>query len=285
LLGFNMIKKVLHIAGSDPSGGAGVELGNSFFTTKSIYQFSVITIQTVQNSKGVHYGVYTTPELFKNILYSISDDFDFDFILLGIIANSELIDVFLNWYKSLNKKTPIGFDPVLKSSSKYDFYSEDSILNKTGELLPYLEFITPNIYEAKLLTSTILDKNSKIKNDNLKNMGYYIDKLVDLGAKRGVITGGDIDSDKATDFAFEILNGKTINVKKFETEKIKLTKEIHGTGTLFSSLLSYYLMSNYSFFEAVEKSKNDILNYIKYSKFTPGSGYYYFHFTNIKDLN
>ncbi len=270
-----MIKKVLHIAGSDPSGGAGVELGNSFFSTKGIHQFSIITIQTIQNSKGVLDGRYIDANFFEKILYSISIDFEFDFILLGIIANSDLIDSFLKWYNSLKNRVPIGFDSVLKSSSNFDFYSENSILLKTGELLPYLDFITPNLFEAKLLTMGDYFDLNYIKES--KNIEFYINKLVDLGVKRGVITGGDSDSEKAIDYAFETING-VVNLSKFETDKIKLNKEIHGTGTLFSSLLVYHLLNGNIFFESIHKSKEDITNFIKNSKFLPGGGYYYFHF-------
>ncbi len=252
------MKNILVIAGSDPSGGAGIELAIRIYQKLGIYTFNAITAITAQNSKGVQDFIFVDKDIFKKQLNSISDDFKIDLIKIGIIGDKSLIDTFLKWYKELNIKIPIVIDTVLKSTADKSLISNDNLWNSYKELLSISTIITPNLKEAQILSG------KKEINDIIK---YFRE----IGIKNGVITGGDISLDVAEDIIFS-----TNDIRMISTSKIKLDNEIHGTGCFFSNILGYYYLENGDIFLSSQKAKDMITNYIKNKTQKIGSGYYYF---------
>jgi len=251
-------KKILVIAGSDPSGGAGIELAIKIYQKLGAYTLNVITAITAQNSMGVKDFIFVDRDIFLKQLKSISEDFDFDMIKIGIIGDKLLIDTFISWYFKLKKKVPIIIDTVLKSTSNKNFFDNDLLWNSYKKLLSISTIITPNLQEAKLLTQK-------------ENIEDIIKQFREIGVENGVITGGDIVSDLAKDYLFS-----TDKIEDISIKKILLDNEIHGTGCFFSNILGFYYIDNRDIFISSKMAKKMITLYIQKNIIKLGNGYYYF---------
>ena len=253
------MQQVLIVAGSDPSGGAGLELATKFFKGINYYAFTVTTALTAQNSLGVQTFEFVSHPIFLSQLSSISSDFRIDIIKIGLITDSALIYSFLDWYDALKGNKPkIIFDPILKSTSQKEFFNDSEILSAVRELIAISDLITPNRKEAMMISGKAL----------IEDIVKY---FTNLGVKGGVITGGDEDDDYAVDYAFD-----KNEIKKLSYEKIKLDNEVHGTGCLFSNSLSYYYLETGNIIESAQRAKAMVSFNIRNNIKKIGKGYYYF---------
>lgn len=254
------MQQIMVIAGSDPSGGAGLQIAERFFKEMNYYSFSVVTAITAQNTRGVQGFEYVKHPLFLRQLSSIISDFRVDLINLGMIGEPHLIYSYLDWFSHLKIKPPVVFDPVLRSSSGKDLFSDGGVISATRELLKEVTIVSPNFHEAQLLTGCD-DHESMVK------------AFRNLGVKGGVITGGDSDPDHAVDYAFD-----QDNIEVLSYPKIKLDTEIHGTGSLFSAAVSYYFLETFNIIEAIRRAKARVTYHIRNDIKKLGSGYYLFVF-------
>jgi len=253
------MQQVLVVAGSDPSGGAGLELATKFFSNINYYTFTVTTAITAQNSLGVQTFQYVAHPIFLSQLSSISSDFRIDMIKVGLIANTALIYSFIDWYNSIKGRKPkIIFDPILKSTGKQDFFDDKETLTAIRELISICDIITPNYKEAMVISTK----------SEISDMIEYFRKL---GVKGGVITGGDEDPKHAVDYVFS-----QKSEEKLSYPKIKIDDEIHGTGCLFSNAITYYYIETQDIIESARKAKAMVAFNIRNSIKKIGKGYYYF---------
>ncbi len=251
---------ILIVAGSDPSSGAGIELSMRYFELQKYYPFCVTTALTAQNSKGVQDFLYTPHPIFLNQLSSLSSDFRIDLIKIGLIAEVHLIYAFIDWYQALKVKPPVVFDPVLISTSDKKFYANDEVITGMREIIKLSTIITPNVKEASILSGKT-------------EIPEMIDYFKNLGVKGIVITGGDNDKDIALDYVFD--GNKT---EKLSYPKIKVDNEIHGTGCLYSSAISYYYLETNNIMESATRAKAYVAYNIRNNIKKIGSNYYYFVF-------
>src|SRR5574344_1409967 len=145
------VKKVLSIAGSDSSGGAGIQADLKTISAHNLYGMSVITSVTAQNTKGV-FGVYdVSPEFVKKQIDPVFDDIRPDAVKIGMVSNPEIIKVIA---KSLKQYEPeyIVVDPVMVSTSGCLLMENGAINTLIQELLQLATIITPNIQEAEVLS-------------------------------------------------------------------------------------------------------------------------------------
>jgi len=218
--------KVLIIAGSDSSGGAGIQADIKTVTALGSYAMTAITAVTSQNTTGVYSIASIPPKEISTQIEFTSKDIKPDAIKIGMLHSTGVINSVL---KSLNKVKvkKIILDPVMISKSGTKLINNNTIKILKSKLIKKVSLITPNIPEAEILTKT------KIK--TVEDMIYAANILLKMGAKNVLIKGGHLDSNIMKDIFF---NKNEISIIK--NRKIN-TKNTHGTGcTLASAIATYY---------------------------------------------
>jgi len=142
------MRVVLSIAGSDCSGGAGIQADLKTFEAFGVFGTSVITVLTAQNTKGVTDISEVNPNFIKAQLEAIFDNFEVSAIKIGMLYSNEIIDVVREFIKDL--KIPIVLDPVFISKANSQLLSVDAVENMKS-LFPYVTVVTPNLFEANQL--------------------------------------------------------------------------------------------------------------------------------------
>jgi hydroxymethylpyrimidine kinase/phosphomethylpyrimidine kinase len=150
-LSSSMIARALTIAGSDPSGGAGIQADLKTFTVFEVFGMSVITALTAQNTLGVS-GIHTVPAPFvRQQIDAVASDIGVDAAKTGMLANAEIIAVVAQAIRE-HRIQPVVVDPVMAAQSGAALVAGDARDTLTRELLPVATLITPNIHEAEVLT-------------------------------------------------------------------------------------------------------------------------------------
>ena len=215
--------KILIIAGSDSSGGAGIQADIKTVTALGSYAMTAITAVTAQNTVGVK---KITPIPTKNVhkqITMILDDIGADGVKIGMLHNVSIIKSVYSILKKYKLKN-IVLDPVMVAKSGAKLINNSSIKYLKKLLLPLSNLITPNIPEAEILTGySISDKEDMIK---------AAKKILNMGSKNVLLKGGHLKSKMICD----ILATKK-GIKVFSKRKIK-TKNTHGTGCTLSSALA-----------------------------------------------
>ncbi len=236
------MKTALTIAGSDSSGGAGIQADIKTMTMNGIYAMSVITALTAQNTLGVRAILDSTPDFLKEQLDAVFEDIFPDSVKIGMVSSSELIDVIADRLKYYNAKN-IVVDPVMVATSGSALIKTDAIKTLVSMLLPIAALVTPNIPEAEVLSNMkISDKEDMI------GAAKYIGESYGCSV---LLKGGHRIND-ANDLLYE--NG---NIIWFDGKRID-NPNTHGTGCTLSSAIASNLAKGYSLVESVERAKEYI---------------------------
>jgi len=217
--------KVLIIAGSDSSGGAGIQADIKTITSLGSYAMTAITAVTVQNTTGVKSISPINPEeIYKQIVFTCND-IKPDAIKIGMLHSSEVIKSVI---KALNKVKikKIVLDPVMIAKGGARLINNQAIKILKSKLIKKVSLITPNIPEVEVLT--------QIKINNTQDMIAAANILLDQGAKNVLIKGGHLDKKIVSDV---LVSKKGKNI--FKNKKIA-TKNTHGTGCTLSSAITTY---------------------------------------------
>jgi len=218
--------KVLIIAGSDSSGGAGIQADIKTVTALGSYAMTAITAVTTQNTTGVSSVVPIDPkEIEKQILFTCKD-IKPDVIKIGMLHSSKVIVSVLRALKKV-KISKVILDPVMVAKGGAKLINQKAIKILKEKLIKKTYLITPNIPEAEILT--------KMEIRNLEEMIYAANILLNLGAKNVLVKGGHKNSKYMEDV---LLNRKEIKI--FKNKRIK-TKNTHGTGCTLSSAIATFL--------------------------------------------
>ena len=218
--------KILIIAGSDSSGGAGIQADIKTVTALGGYAMTAVTAVTVQNTTGVNSVVPINPkEIEKQILFTCKD-IKPNGIKIGMLHSSQVIKSVTNALNKV-KTSKIILDPVMVAKGGARLINQSAIKTLKDKLMRKAYLITPNIPEAEILT--------KIKIKNLEDMIHAANILLKLGAKNVLIKGGHRNTKYMEDI---LLNKKEIKI--FKNRKIK-TKNTHGTGCTLSSAITTFL--------------------------------------------
>lgn len=239
---------LLSIGGSDPSSGAGIQSDVKTFDSLNAYGLTIITAITGQNTSSFGMVQPASQKILKNQIDSVISDFKIDGIKIGMVYNSEIIKTISRELK--NKKIPIVVDPVIKSTTGGLLIERKAIKDFKKFLIPLSTVITPNKFEAEIL--------SEIKINSKKTLQRAAQKIQDMGAKNVIITGLETN-DQISDFILEQKNQYTISGKK-------ILKINHGSGCNYSASLLFSLASGTSLREAVKFSKQFTFNSIKNSQ-------------------
>ena len=215
--------KVLIIAGSDSSGGAGIQADIKTVTALGGYAMTAVTAVTSQNTKSVEGIVVISPKNIEKQITMVLDDIGANAIKIGMLYNTRIIKCvhrILKKYKSKN----IVLDPVMIAKGGARLINNNSIKYLKKLLFPICSVVTPNIPEAEVLTGySILNKRDMIK---------AAKKIISMGAKSVLLKGGHLKNK----MIFDILVSKK-EIKIFPKRKIN-TKNTHGTGCTLSSALA-----------------------------------------------
>lgn len=234
------MKKVLTIAGSDSSGGAGIQADIKTITVHKQYAMSVITALTAQNTTGVYGIMDATPEFVAKQIDCIFNDIRPDAVKIGMVSNSKIIEVIadkLNEYKAEN----IVIDPVMVSTSGSKLLSDDAMSSLISKLLPIGNVITPNIPEAEVLSQ----RSIKDEEDMIKAAKIISENV--CGAV--LVKGGHLVSD-AIDLLYK--NG---DIHWFKSRRIN-TANTHGTGCTLSSAIACNIANGLSLSDSIQAAKN-----------------------------
>jgi len=236
------MKTVLTIAGSDCSGGAGIQADIKTMTAQGVYGMSVITALTAQNTMGV-FDIMEVPKEFvgKQLDYVFTDIFP-DAVKIGMVSNSSIIEIIVQKLEEYNAKN-IVLDPVMVSTSGSNLLTKEAVECLSTKLLPLATIITPNIPEAEVLSGI------KIKSaDDMINAAKEIAKRY----KKAILIKGGHRINDANDLLY--VGGE---VMWFQEKRID-NSNTHGTGCTLSSAIAGGLAKGYS----LEKSVADAKYYI-----------------------
>ena len=249
------MKHCLTIAGSDSSGGAGIQADLKAFSANGVFGMSVITAITAQNTQGVFDVQDVTPSMIAHQIEAIFDDIRVDAINIGMVSRPETIEIIA---KTLKKYPlpPLVIDPVMISKSGYNLLQPEAQKALIDLLLPMATLITPNLPEAEVIVG--------YKIDTLDLMQQAARDLHTLGCTYVLVKGGHLEDDP-TDVLFDGERFFFLHVKRLET------KNTHGTGCTLSSAIAANLAKGMCVKTAVEEAKAYITEAITHG-FALGKG-------------
>ncbi len=236
------LNTALTIAGSDCSGGAGIQADLKTMTMNGVYAMSVITALTAQNTTGVRAIQESTPEFLKQQIDAIFEDIYPDAVKIGMAASSELIHVISDRLRYYNARNVV-IDPVIMSTSGSALMRNDAIQTLIEELIPLSTLVTPNIPEAQILSGLSIET----KEDMMRAA-----KLIGDNYHCAVLLKGGHSINDANDLLYT--NGELV---WFEGKRIH-NPNTHGTGCTLSSAIAANLAKGFTLFESVQKAKDYI---------------------------
>ena len=236
------MKTALTIAGSDCSGGAGIQADLKTMTMNGVYAMSAITALTAQNTTGVRAIQESTPDFLKQQIDAVFEDIYPDAVKIGMVASGDLIRVIANRLKYYDARNAV-VDPVMVATSGSALMKNDAVQTLIEELLPLAVLVTPNIPEAQILSEMIIETK--------EDMLTAAKKIGDSYHCSVLLKGGHSVND-ANDLLYA--NKELI---WFEGKRIN-NPNTHGTGCTLSSAIASNLAKGFTLSEAVQRAKDYI---------------------------
>lgn len=258
-----MIPVILTIAGSDPSGGAGIQADIKTISALGGYAASVITAITAQNTLGVQAVFPLKKEEILSQLHSVLDDLRPQSIKLGMLPHTDCIDALTQILTKLLHKPVVVCDPVMISTSGRRLMATDAVEKLQSELFPLCTLITPNLHEASFLC-----QNEISHIDQMKEQVFLLAQRYNTSI---LIKGGHLEGNRVCDVLYDIHTSK---IHIFESPRIH-SHNLHGTGCTLSSAIATNLANGKNLVEAVGLAKqymNQAIEYGKKLKIGQGNG-------------
>ncbi|WP_041086110.1 bifunctional hydroxymethylpyrimidine kinase/phosphomethylpyrimidine kinase [Jeotgalibacillus soli] len=238
----NRFPVALTIAGTDPTGGAGIQADLKTFQELEVYGMSILTSVVAQNTQGVSDIHHLPLSMLAAQLESVFSDIQPHAIKTGMIATAEMMEIVASRIKS--KQTQYIMDPVMVATSGHHLIDEQAVASLKESLLPLATVVTPNLPEAEALTG------SPVKTvDDMREAAKVI--VHDLGAGSVVVKGGHMEGD-----AFDLFYDG-FSFHELITPRIN-TRHTHGTGCTFSAAIAAELAKGYTLLDAVKTAKQFI---------------------------
>ena len=236
------MKTALTIAGSDCSGGAGIQADLKTMTMNGVFAMSAITALTAQNTTGVRAIQEATPDFLQQQLDAIFEDISPDAVKIGMVASSELIRVIADRLRYYDAKNVV-VDPVMVATSGSALMKTDAIQTLIDELLPIAALVTPNIPEGEILSGLTIERE--------EDMAAAAKRIGDTYHCPVLLKGGHNIND-ANDLLYA--NGELV---WFEGKRIN-NPNTHGTGCTLSSAIAANLAKGFTLAESVQRAKDYI---------------------------
>lgn len=233
------MKNVLSIAGSDCSGGAGIQADLKTFSANGVFGMSVIVSVVAENTNRVISIEDVSPKMIGEQMDAVFEDIEVDAVKIGMLSTPKCMEAVVSKLKQYKPKH-IVIDPVMYAKNGCPLMEESSLDTLISKVLPFAEVLTPNIPEAEKITG--------MKIQSITDMEQAAKAILALGCKGVIIKGGHRDG-SALDVLYD---GEVFT--HFETERIA-TKHTHGTGCTFSSAIAAQLAKGRSIREATSIAK------------------------------
>lgn len=233
----------LTLAGSDPTGGAGVQADLKAFAAHGVYGVSVITSVTAQNTARFLRAYDLPPSIIEAQLKAVFQDFSIRAVKIGMISNSKIMGVIHDFLKKKKIKNLV-IDPVLHSKTGGSLLAAEAVKALKTKLLPHAVLVTPNVGEA--------EKLSGLKIRTPKDMEKAAEQISAFGVRYVLIKGGDDSFSRATDLLY---NGKIFHWIK---GKFIPGKKPHGTGCAYAAAITAGLAKAQSVEKSIEAAKGYI---------------------------
>ena len=235
------VKTALTIAGSDPSGGAGIQADLKTFSRLRIYGMSVITSLTAQNTYKVEGIMEIPPDFVGRQFDALLTDVHVDAAKTGMLLTSGVIEVVAQKIRDYTIRNLV-VDPVVTSTSGTALLNRDAITTFQRMLLPLALVITPNTDEARVLTGK--------KIENVEDMEEAALRIYEMGARAVLIKGGHLTGDDAIDVLFDGTDFSHLRRRRIDRG------QTHGTGCVLSAAITAGLAAGRSLAEAVNAGKD-----------------------------
>lgn len=232
---------ILSIAGSDCSGGAGIQADIKTISALGGYAATAITAVTVQNTLGVSNVLAMSPEIVREQIMAVMEDLQPVAIKIGMVNDIRIVRVIT---ECLRKYAPeyVVYDPVMVSTSGRKLMTDDAIEEIKKTLLPLVTLATPNLDETTVLTGK--------KIQNIHDMQHAAKQLTDEYQTGFLIKGGHLEGNRMCD----LLHTSEYIFHIYEEEKVE-TDNLHGTGCTLSSAIATYLAKGCPMREAIHQAK------------------------------
>lgn len=254
-----MIKNILTIAGSDSSGGAGIQADIKTISALGCYAMSVVTAITAQNTSGVRAVNLVDAKLVRMQLEAIFDDIRVDAIKIGMLGSSEIIYTVADCLR--DRDIPIVLDPVMVAKSGDSLLNADAVTALKDALLPLTTLLTPNLPEAAVLLGQKEADSRLVMEDQAK-------ALLDLGVRTVLLKGGHLSGSESPDLLATEVDLMWFDKKRFNT------KNTHGTGCTLSSALATFIGQDYSVPDGTSSAKEYLTKAIQSAdQLNVGSGH------------
>lgn len=235
------IAVALTMAGSDPSGGAGIQADLKTFTVLGVYGASVITALTAQNTLGVTGVLAISPDFIGQQIDAVASDLNVAVVKTGMLGDTATVMAVTHGIARHGFKTVI-VDPVMVATSGDVLLSPDAIDAVRLQLIPMASLITPNLHEAAKLLGTSVAVN-------VSQMEEQGRRLLDLGPGAVLIKGGHATGDQAIDV---LVTGKSL--AHISAPRVE-TRNTHGTGCTLSAAIAAYMAQGVNLEEAIRNAK------------------------------
>jgi hydroxymethylpyrimidine/phosphomethylpyrimidine kinase len=261
--------RALTIAGSDSSGGAGIQADLKTFAALDVYGTSAITAVTAQNTLGVISVEPLVADFVTAQIEAVAGDIELHATKTGMLATAAIVEAVTAAIDELDLPKLV-VDPVLVATSGDPLLDEDGVQVMRSELLPRALVVTPNLAEAEILSSYQIRSTEDLQE--------AARRIHDLGPTAVIITGGHGDGDVVVDVLYDgdrFLELRTARVPN---------RHVHGTGCTYASALAAYLAQGFSLEQAAERAQNYVANAIRQA-FQIGQGQQVLdHFWNRRTL-
>ncbi|MCQ0091034.1 bifunctional hydroxymethylpyrimidine kinase/phosphomethylpyrimidine kinase [Roseovarius sp. M141] len=263
-----MIPNILSIAGSDPSGGAGIQADIKAISANGGYAMAALTALTAQNTRGVQAVQLVYPAMVSAQIVAIREDIRIDAVKIGMLGNAEIIGVVADALAGLD--APIVIDPVMVAKGGDRLLHTDAVAALCERLLPMAALITPNLPEA----GDLLDV-PEAQNEN--EMHAHAEALLALGAPAVLLKGGHLAGDSSPDLLLSAQGAHWMTSKRIDS------RNTHGTGCTLSSAIAAQLGHGHTLPAAVARAKEYVTQAIAYAHLlSVGAGHgptHHFHAT------
>ncbi len=239
---------ILSVAGSDSSGGAGIQADLKTGTLLGSYVATALTALTAQNTKGVSSIHSLPPSFVEHQMEAVLSDIPVDVVKIGMLNSAEVIASVVDKLTEFNLKIVV-LDPVMVAKGGTSLMDRDAVGVLRSTLLPLTYLLTPNIPEAERLTGTVIR--------NEEDMAVAAKLLHGMGAKNILIKGGHLMDGESVDLLYD---GSAFI--RFAVPRL-LSKNTHGTGCTFATAIATYLAQGEPLPEAVKRAKEFITAAIK----------------------
>lgn len=233
------MKTALTIAGSDSSGGAGIQADIKTMTVNGVYAMSVITALTAQNTTGVRSVMNVTPEFLEEQMDCVFTDIRPDAVKIGMLPSAELMRAVVGKLREYGA-VRIVVDPVMVATSGSRLMEEDAVQVMKEELFPLADVITPNLPEAEVLSGRTI-----VTEQEMEDAAAWIGQT----CRTAVLLKGGHQRNDANDLLY-----RDGSLRWFRGKRI-MNPNTHGTGCTLSSAIAANLAKRFSLEESVERAK------------------------------